>query len=125
MIEHPQFVDLFDAQLRATAAHCTLAITYLSDDGWDYLTSSIDLLHAMCEIRDTYLGQHDDDNRRMLLGLLQAEPYHEACDGVANEIWAWIESLGPDDDWYDELADDYQWETLPDVQREPVLRGGG
>lgn len=122
-MKHPQFADLFHAQLACASSHCDGAGDYLSDDGLDYLKGSLSLAADMCGILEL---SHSEPNNTTLLRVLNLKPWaNYACDGVCNEIWAWIESLGDDDYWYEteEIeADDHTFAKLPPVVREVSTR---
>ena len=109
-MEHPKFIDLFTAQLTEAIPGCTDSyIAFMgSDDRWDYLKGALALGQDMLLIQMD--GQPEDN----LLDLLNLKPWENyACDGVANEIWNWINLMGDNEYWYEELEDDHVFETLP------------
>ena len=85
-----------------------------SDDGHDYLTSGLALAERMAHIFwDTR------ESEPALLLLLNEKPWDNyACDGVADSIWKWVESMHESYDyWYEDLPDDHTWTELPEIKR--------
>ena len=112
MKKHPDFHTLLVAQLNTVSPCADTYFDFASDDRWDYLRGALALSSDMLEI------DMDGADGKQLLDLLNLRPWENyACDGIANEIYAWLESLGDTDYWFEELDDDHKWETLPEVKR--------
>ena len=104
------FTELLTLQLNTVQPCVDSYVDFMgSDDRWDYLRGALALSSDMLEI------QMDSEEEKALLDLLNLRVWSSyACDGVANEIWEWLDSMGITlDNDYGDTHDTYIYTELP------------